>query len=94
MEPLFSQARAASLAASLQDCVAQVETALLELSTFTFLKQMETVAIPRRLATISEDVARQTEREKELQRRYDLLQRSLQDLKGPATKIAVEKVIA
>ncbi|KAK8748013.1 hypothetical protein OTU49_016270 [Cherax quadricarinatus] len=80
------QARAASLAASLQDCVAQVETALLELSTFTFLKQMETVAIPRRLATISEDVARQTEREKELQRRYDQLQCTLQDLKGPTAK--------
>ncbi|XP_071545463.1 cell division cycle 5-like protein [Panulirus ornatus] len=88
------QARAASLAASLQDCVAQVETALLELSTFTFLKQMETVAIPRRLATISEDVARQTEREKELQRRYDQLQRTLQDLKGPTTKNAVENAKA
>lgn len=76
------QARAASLSASLQDSVSQVETALLEYSTFNFLKQMETVAIPRRLATISEDVARQTDREKELQRRYDLLQRDLEDLKG------------
>lgn len=78
------QARAASLGASLQDCVNQVETAVLEMSTFTFLKQMETVAIPRRLATISEDVARQTEREKELQRRYDQLQMKLRGLKGPA----------
>ncbi|XP_037799007.1 cell division cycle 5-like protein [Penaeus monodon] len=83
------QARAASLAASLQDSVTQVETARLELSTFTFLKQMETIAIPRRLATISEDVARQTEREKELQRRFELLQRRLEDLKGPATAESV-----
>ncbi|KAK7078702.1 CDC5 cell division cycle 5-like protein [Halocaridina rubra] len=79
------QARAASLGASLQDAVNQVETAYLEMSTFTFLKQMETVAIPRRLDTISEDVARQTERERELQRRYDQLQMKLHSLKGGPT---------
>ncbi|XP_076054718.1 cell division cycle protein 21 [Oratosquilla oratoria] len=76
------QARAASLSASVQDAESQVETARLELSTFSFLKHMETTAIPRRLATISEDVARQTEREKELQQKYDMLQCRLEDLKA------------
>ncbi|MCL4140126.1 UNVERIFIED_CONTAM: hypothetical protein GTU68_013087 [Idotea baltica] len=75
------QARAASLTSSLQETYNQLETARLELSTFTFLKQLETVAIPRRLATISEDVNRQMEREKELQSRYDVLQREVEGLK-------------
>ncbi|KAB7503370.1 Cell division cycle 5-like protein [Armadillidium nasatum] len=75
------QARSATLTSSLQDTYNQLETARLELSTFTFLKELETVAIPRRLATISEDVNRQTEREKELQTRYDELQRELEELK-------------
>ena len=44
--------------------------AQLELSTFSFLKNQETNAIPRRLQSIMDDVERQTNREKELQDQY------------------------
>ena len=61
------------------------------MSTFAFLKELEKVAIPRRLDTISEDVARQTEREQELQRRYDTLKRKLEDLQEAASaKVPVD----
>ena len=66
---------------SLQDTYTQLETSRLEFSTFSFLKELETVAIPRRLDTISEDVKRQTEREKELQKRFQELQTELERLK-------------
>ena len=82
------QARAASLTSSLQDAATQLETARLELSTFAFLKKLETVAIPRRLETISEDVSRQTERENELQRRYDTLKRRLEELQAEESTLS------
>ena len=50
----------------------------MELSTFSFLKDCETQAIPKRLQSISEDVDRQTEREKKLQDTFSQAQYQLQ----------------
>ncbi len=52
----------------------------MELSTFKFLKDRETAAIPKRLASITEDVDRQREREGELQQRYRDAEYQLQQL--------------
>lgn len=49
-----------------------------ELSTFTFLKDSETQAIPRRLQSISDDVDRQTERERKLQETFRQAQLQMQ----------------
>merc|ERR1712126_200186 len=61
------QSRAASLIKQLTDAGEQLEQTRLELATFDQLKISETAAIPRRLATLTEDVGKQTEREKVLQ---------------------------
>merc|ERR1719266_2579701 len=64
------QSRAAGLIKQLTDAADQLEQSRLELATFGQLKISETVAIPRRLETITEDVNKQTDREKELQASY------------------------
>ncbi len=74
------QARAAALTKQLNDAADQVEQARLELSTFSFLRDKETSAIPRRLASITEDVERQTQREAELQKRFAEAQYTLQQM--------------
>jgi len=61
------QSRAAGLIKQLNDQAEQLEQSRLELATFDQLKISETAAIPRRLAMITEDVGKQTDREKELQ---------------------------
>merc|ERR1711962_1007548 len=68
------QARASGLIKQLTDTQDQIESARLELSTFTFLKDQETFAVPRRLQSIGDDVDKQKSREKELQRRFGLAQ--------------------
>ena len=55
----------------------QIEQAQLELSTFSFLKNQETNAIPKRLQSIMDDVERQTKREKNLQELYGLAELTL-----------------
>ena len=72
------QARAQGLSKQMHDLNEQIEQAQLELSTFTFLKDCETKAIPRRLQSIGEDVERQTEREKKLQETFSQAQYQLQ----------------
>ncbi|XP_041044483.1 cell division cycle 5-like protein [Carcharodon carcharias] len=68
------QSRATGLMKQLSDLWDQIEQAHLELCTFEELKKHEDIAIPRRQESLREDVARQQEREKELQQRYaDLL---------------------
>jgi len=74
------QARAHSLIKQLQDTYDQIEHNYLSLSTFKFLENMETTAIPKRLESLTEDVARQTEREKQLQQRYAELVEELKEL--------------
>ena len=58
----------------MHDLNEQIEQAQLELSTFSFLKDCETQAIPRRLESISEDADRQMEREKKLQETFSQAQ--------------------
>ncbi|CAB3236813.1 unnamed protein product [Arctia plantaginis] len=74
------QSRAASLIKQFQELQDQIEQANLELSTFKFLADQEKAAIPRRIESLTEDVNRQTDREKQLQKRYAELQAELEDL--------------
>ncbi|CAH0605539.1 unnamed protein product [Chrysodeixis includens] len=81
------QSRAASLIKQFQELQDQIEQANLELSTFKFLAEQEKAAIPRRIESLTEDVNRQTDREKHLQKRYAELQAELEDLhKGKQPK--------
>ena len=64
------QSRAAGLIKQLTDSADQLENSRLEMTTFKELRINETNAIPRRLAAITEDVKKQTDREKELQASY------------------------
>ncbi|XP_045766130.1 cell division cycle 5-like protein [Maniola jurtina] len=81
------QSRTASLIKQFQELQDQIEVANLELSTFKFLAEQEKAAIPRRIESLTEDVNRQTEREKQLQKRYAELQAELEDLhKGRQSK--------
>lgn len=73
------QTRAQALEKQTGDLSEQIEQAQLELSTFKFLSQQETAAIPQRMRSLEEDVKRQTEREKELQTRYAELQQKLNE---------------
>merc|ERR1712150_222886 len=73
------QTRAQGLTKQTQDLYDQIEQAQLELSTFSFLKDQETNAIPKRLQSIMDDVERQTNREKCLQDLYGAAELHLQD---------------
>merc|ERR1712203_115392 len=71
------QSRAQGLTKQVQDISDQIEQAQLELSTFRFLSDQETAAIPQRLQSIKDDVARQTQREQSLQQRFAKLHHNL-----------------
>jgi len=73
------QSRAAGLIKQLTDAGEQLEQTRLELTTFNQLKVSETAAIPRRLATLTEDVAQQTTREKSLQENFRKMQMMLEE---------------
>lgn len=74
------QSRAQALMKQLHDLYEQIEQAQLELSTFNFLQRQEMAAIPRRLESLTEDVSRQTEREKTLQAKFAELQQTVEQL--------------
>jgi pre-mRNA-splicing factor CDC5/CEF1 len=87
------QSRAAGLIKQLNDQAEQLEQSRLELATFEQLKISETAAIPRRLAMITEDVGKQTEREKELQGTYrDVATRIEEARQGRFEEAGQEKV--
>ena len=87
------QSRAAGLIKQLNDAAEQLEQGRLEMVTFDKLKQNETNAIPRRLEAITEDVKKQTEREKELQTSYkDLVYRLEEARLGNFQEDSTEKV--
>ena len=67
------QSRATTLIKSIQDTYDQIEQTRIELETFKMLQSHEESAIEKRIASISEDVKRQNEREKVLQDRYGQL---------------------
>lgn len=68
------QSRSQGLFKQVQELHEQLEQTYVELVTFENLRQHEVGAIPKRLESLTEDVSRQTEREKELQKRYSDLQ--------------------
>jgi len=87
------QIRAAGLIKQLNDQADQLEKSRLDLATFEQLKISETGAIPRRLAMITEDVGKQTEREKELQGTFRDVATKLEEAKqGRFEEESQEKV--
>lgn len=83
------QSRAAALIKQFQELQDQIEQANLELSTFKFLAEQEKAAIPRRIESLTEDVSRQTEREKLLQKRYSELQTEVENMqKGKKSQVS------
>uniref|UniRef100_A0A1Y9HDY4 Pre-mRNA splicing factor component Cdc5p/Cef1 C-terminal domain-containing protein n=1 Tax=Anopheles funestus TaxID=62324 RepID=A0A1Y9HDY4_ANOFN len=74
------QARAQALIKQFQETNEQIEQSLLALSTFQFLAAQEDLAIPKRLESLTDDVMRQTEREKALQTRYAQFIEELEEL--------------
>lgn len=67
------QSRGQALIKQLQDLAEQVEQTHLELKTFETLRHHEGLAIPKRVESLTEDVNRQIERERMLQKRYEEL---------------------
>ena len=74
------QARAQGLVKQIGDLGDQIGQARLDLSTFAFLKDQETRAIPKRLSSLTDDVERQTSRERELQKRFSDMKHELDQL--------------
>jgi pre-mRNA-splicing factor CDC5/CEF1 len=74
------QMKAQALIKQFQDLSDQIERGSMELSTFEFLKDMESVAIPRRVNALQEDLDVQKAREKELQDRFRSAQFTLDNL--------------
>ncbi|KAM7307780.1 hypothetical protein ISCGN_011416 [Ixodes scapularis] len=72
---LEGESRGQALIKQIQELAEQIEQTHLELKTFQALQEHESLAIPKRVEALTEDVNRQVEREKALQKRYnDLLQ--------------------
>jgi len=78
------QSRSQGLVKQMTDLNDQLEAANLEMATFTMLQQHETYAIPKRLEGLTEDVARQESRERELQQRFAELQMRADDANAKA----------
>ncbi|XP_052808929.1 cell division cycle 5-like protein isoform X2 [Mya arenaria] len=68
------QSRSQGLLKQVTELHEQLEQTHVELTTFENLRQHEIGAIPKRMESLTEDVVRQTERERELQKRYSDLQ--------------------
>lgn len=64
------QARHQALLKQFIDTCEQIEQSSLALSTFRYLAAQEEIAIPKRIESLTEDVSRQTEREKVLQEQF------------------------
>ena len=67
------QSRAQVLAKALEEVNAQTESRALELNTFNNIRERELLAIPKRIEALDECVARQVERERDLQTRFGQL---------------------
>lgn len=65
---------------ALNDVYEQVDQTQVEAKTFELLRQNEVAAIPKRLQSLTDDVARQEERERDLQRRFQELYTERDDL--------------
>lgn len=67
------QSRGQALIKAMNDVYDQIDQTQVEAKTFDLLRQNEILAIPKRIESFTEDVARQEERERELQRRFQEL---------------------
>lgn len=74
------QSRGQALVKQYQDLVEQVEQTHLELNTFKMLQEHEGLAIPKRVESLTEDVNRQIERERMLQKKYEELLNKKEEL--------------
>ena len=54
----------------MQDIFNQIESKHVESETFANVREHELQAIPKRIDSLKDDLARQTEREKELQKKF------------------------
>lgn len=81
------QSKAQALIKQIQDISEQIEQANMEYNTFKFLQEQEKAALPRRIYSLTEDVNRQMEREKSLQKRYGELQEKIKDIQDQYTQM-------
>jgi len=77
------QGRGQALIKALTDVYDQIDQTHVEATTFDLLRQNEVLAIPKRIQSFTEDVARQEERERELQRRFQELYEERESLLNP-----------
>lgn len=73
------QSRSQTLQKQLQEMHEQVEQTVVEMKTFENLREHEVIAVPKRVESLTEDVARQMDRERELQKRFADLQQQKDD---------------
>lgn len=71
------QSKAQSLIKQIHDVYEQIDQSNIEHNTFKFLQEQEKAALPRRVMSLTEDVSRQMERERALQKRYGELQEKI-----------------
>nr|CAI5843965.1 unnamed protein product [Callosobruchus analis] len=88
------QSRAQALIKQLHDMFESIEQAELDLNTFRFLQEQEKIALPRRIQSLTEDVSRQTEREKQLQVKYSELQAQVRELQEQQEQLQQSSPIA
>ncbi|CAG9823806.1 unnamed protein product [Phaedon cochleariae] len=88
------QSRAQALMKQLQDSYENIDQANLELNTFRFLQEQENSALPRRVQSLTEDVTRQMEREKVLQKKYADLQDHIKALQQQYQYLQEDVVVA
>lgn len=74
------QSKAQSLVKQIHDIYEQIDQANIEHNTFKFLQEQEKAALPRRVLSLNEDVNRQMEREKGLQKKYGELQEKVREI--------------
>jgi len=74
------QSRQQGLLKQFHDIYEQIESTYVEYTTFDSLRKHEVQAIPKRLESLTEDVNRQMERERELQKRFGELQQHKEKL--------------
>jgi pre-mRNA-splicing factor CDC5/CEF1 len=75
---LFLQLLAQAINKQIDELHEKTEMAEIELETFRRLRDHEQLAVPKRIGTLTDEVRRQEERERELQKRYDTLRREAQ----------------
>ncbi|XP_060523536.1 cell division cycle 5-like protein [Cylas formicarius] len=84
------QSRAQALIKQLQDLYENIDQANLELNTFKFLQEQERAALPKRIQSLTEDVNRQMEREKTLQKKYADLHHQIRELQDEYSNLQIE----